>query len=446
MVREGLRTGPQHFEKDHMTVEVTKIGNGLTVALHHMPHLETVAFGTWVKAGARDEAIDEHGIAHLLEHMAFKGTKTRNARQIVEEIENVGGDINAATSVETTAYHARMMASDIELGLEVLQDILQNSVFDEKEMTREKHVILQEIGAANDQPDDLVFDLFQDAAFGGQAIGRPILGTKETVTGFRKSDLETYLATHYRAPNMVVSVAGKIDSPRVLALVEDLYAGYSPELTVKSQDASYVGGQKFVERDTAETQLILGFEGRAYQARDFYASQLLSMILGGGMSSRLFQEVREKHGYCYSIYSFNWNFSDTGVFGVNAATEEEDLPRLVPVILDELLRAADDISEEEVNRARAQIRAGLMMSMESPSARAGAHARQLLLFGRTIPNEELMERLEAISADRLRELAGHLFTESAPTIAAVGKTAHVMDQETIASKLGSTATLRNAAE
>ncbi|WP_075995783.1 M16 family metallopeptidase [Salaquimonas pukyongi] len=429
-----------------MTVEVTKIGNGLTVALHHMPHLETVAFGTWVKAGARDEAVDEHGIAHLLEHMAFKGTKTRNARQIVEQIEDVGGDINAATSVETTAYHARMMASDIDLGLEVLQDILQNSVFDEKEMVREKHVILQEIGAANDQPDDLVFDLFQDAAFGGQAIGRPILGTRETVRGFTRDDLQSYLDTHYRAPNMVVSVAGKIDSPRVLSMIESLYADYSPKLAKKPKDAFYVGGQQLVERDIAETQIILGFEGRAYQARDFYASQLLSTILGGGMSSRLFQEVREKYGYCYSIFSFNWNFSDTGVFGVAAATEEEDLPKLLPVILDELLRATEHISQEEVDRARAQIKAGLMMSMESPATRAGAHARQLLLFGRTIPNEELIERLEAISPARLRELAGQLFTESAPTIAAVGKTAHVMDQESIAGKLGSTAALRSAAE
>ena len=225
-----------------------------------------------------------------------------------------------------------------------------------------------------------------------------------------------------------------------------MFADFADDAPPPPQRAFYSGGETAVQREFQEAQLLLGFEGRAYHARDFYASQLLATVLGGGMSSRLFQEVREKHGYCYSIYSFNWNFSDTGVFGVAAATEEQDLPKLVPVILDELLRAADNISEEEVTRARAQIRAGLMMSMESPAARAGAHARQLLLFGRTIPNEELMERLEAISAARLRELAGQLFTTSAPTVAAVGKIAHVMDQETVARKLGSTATLRNAAE
>ncbi|MCB1386388.1 MAG: insulinase family protein [Nitratireductor sp.] len=429
-----------------MTVEVTRLDNGLTVALHPMPHLETVAFGTWVKAGARNEAVSEHGIAHLLEHMAFKGTENRSARQIAEAVENVGGDINAATSVETTAYHARMLAEDIDLGLDVLQDILQNSIFDPTELAREKHVILQEIGAANDQPDDLVFDMFQDVAYGGQPIGRPILGTPDTVTGFSPDDLRRYLATHYRAPNMVVSVAGKLDSDRLLERIGSLYSGYGSELAGTPPAANYVGGQALIERDTSETQIVLGFEGRAYQARDFYASQLLSTIMGGGMSSRLFQEVRENRGYCYSIYCFNWSFSDTGIFGVNAATEEEDLPKMMPLILDELQRAADDISDEEVNRARAQIRTGLMMSMESPASRAGTQARQLLLFGRTISNEELMERLEAISAQRLRELAGSLFTESPPTIAAVGKTAKVMDRQAIAAHLGSSATLSNAAE
>ena len=419
-----------------MSIEINKIGNGVTVALNHMPHLETVAFGTWVKAGARNEKEDQHGIAHLLEHMAFKGTRQRSARQIVEEIENVGGDINAATSVETTAYHARMMADDINMGMEVLHDILHNSVFDAQELQREKHVILQEIGAAHDLPDDLVFDIFQDAAFAGQPIGRPILGTPDTVNGFSRDNLNAYMHDHYRGPNMVVSASGKIDSPALMKKVEELYSDFEGDLSIEPPQAHYIGGQAMVERDTAETQIILGFEGRAYQARDFYASQLLSMILGGGMSSRLFQEIRENRGYCYSIFAFNWSFSDTGVFGINAATGEEDLPKLMPVILDELKRASDDISTEEADRARAQIRSGLMMSMESPAARAGTIARQLLLFGRTISNEELMERLEAVSAERLRDLAGRLFTESVPTIAAVGDIRHIMDQSAVSSALG----------
>lgn len=419
-----------------MSVEVTTLENGVTIAINQMPHLETVAFGTWIKSGARNEREAEHGIAHLLEHMAFKGTRKRNARQIAEAIENVGGDINAATSVETTAYHARMLSEDLPLGMEVLHDILTDSVFDDEELEREKHVVLQEIGAAQDTPDDLVFDIFQDAAYGGQPIGRPILGTPETVTGFSRDNLRDYLETHYLGRNLVISAAGKVDAGKFLEQASDLYGSLPAATPPKPVPATYRGGEAFVERDTSETQIVIGFEGRAYHARDFYASQLLSTILGGGMSSRLFQEVREKRGLCYSIYAFHWGFSDTGVFALNAATETEDLPRLMPVVIDELKRAADDIGQEEVDRARAQIRAGLMMAMESPGSRAAQIARQIILYGRPISNEELMERLNAISLTRIRDLAGRLFTESLPTIAAVGAVSKVMGQEAIARALG----------
>ncbi|MFK7903309.1 MAG: M16 family metallopeptidase [Nitratireductor sp.] len=419
-----------------MSVKIEKLDNGLTVVMTPMAHLETVALGTWIKAGSRNEYDKEHGIAHFLEHMAFKGTKKRTSREIAESVENVGGDINAATSIESTSYFTRMLGDNIDLGMDVLNDILENSVFDEHEMEREKHVVLQEIGASNDVPDDLVFDNFQDTAYGGQPIGRPILGTPENVQSFTRDDLNGYLAKHYRGPNMVVSAAGKVDCDDFLKKTEALYKNFPSTLAEKPKSATYIGGESMVARDNAETQVVIGFEGRAYHARDFYASQLLSMILGGGMSSRLFQEVREKHGLCYSIYSFHWGFSDTGVFGIHAATEKEDLNKLMPIILDELKRAADDISVEEVDRARAQIRAGLMMSLESPASRAAQLARQVMLFGRPIENDELMERLIAISPERLRDLAGRLFTSSTPTVAAVGAIDRVMGQEEISKYLG----------
>lgn len=422
-----------------MSVEVTKLKNGMTVVLNSMPHLETVALGTWIKAGSRNEDENEHGIAHFLEHMAFKGTKKRTARQIAEAIEDVGGDVNAATSIESTSYFTRLLGDDINLGMDVLHDILANSTFEDAEIEREKHVILQEIGAANDVPDDLVFDNFQDTAFAGQPIGRPILGTPETVQSFGKKDLDNYLGKHYRGPNMVLSASGKIDNDKLLKKAEELYSGFPSSLADDPVESKYIGGESFIKRDNAETQLVIGFEGRAYHARDFYASQLLSMILGGGMSSRLFQEVREKHGLCYSIYSFHWGFSDSGIFGVHAATETEDIPKLMPIILDELIRAADDIDTHEVDRARAQIRAGLMMSMESPASRATQLARQIMLFGRPVTNEELMDRLTAISPERIRDLAGRLFTQSTPTIAAVGSVDKVMKQAEIADYLGTKA-------
>jgi predicted Zn-dependent peptidase len=419
-----------------MSVQVTKLENGLTVVSENMQHLESAALGIWVKAGARNEKREEHGVAHLLEHMAFKGTSSRSAVQIAEEIENVGGDVNAATSVETTSYYARVLRDDVELGIDILHDILANSSFDGGELEREQHVILQEIGAANDTPDDLAFDVFQDTAFAGQAIGRPILGTPETVSSFTPANLRSYLADHYRGPNMVLSAAGSVDHEKLVKQAQSSFGAFAAPDGAAPQPAFYRGGESLLQRDFQEAQIILGFEGRPYQVRDFYASQLLATVLGGGMSSRLFQEVREKRGLCYSIYAFHWAFSDSGVFGIHAATGEEDARELMPVVIDELLRAAETITEAEVNRARAQIRSSLLMSMESPASRSGQIARQILLYGRIVTNEELNERLAAISAERLRDLAAKLFTQSNPTLTAVGPISGIMRHEEIIDRLG----------
>lgn len=418
-----------------MSINITKLDNGLNVVTESMPHLESAAMGVWVKAGARNERNNQHGIAHLLEHMAFKGTASRSAREIAEQIENVGGDLNAATSVETTAYYARVMGENVPLAADILYDILANSSLDETELTREKHVILQEIGAAHDTPDDLVMDMFQDTAFGGQPIGRPILGTPESVTGFEAADIQQYLDEHYHGPNMVLAAAGSVDHDELLKQAEKTFSSFQGELAVEAEPANYMGGEIVTERDFMEAQFVLGFEGRAYHVKDFYASQLLSGILGGGMSSRLFQEVREKRGLCYSVYAFHWGFSDTGIFGIHAATGEEDLEELVPVIIDELHRASENISQAELDRARAQVRAGLMMSMESPTARAGQIARQILLFGRQIPNDELMDRLNAISVGRMRDLAGRLFQESQPTLTAIGPVKNIANLDKIRSQI-----------
>jgi len=403
-----------------MTINQTQLGNGLTVITEAMPNLESAALGVWVKAGSRNEREDQHGIAHLLEHMAFKGTSRRSALQIAQEIEDVGGELNAATSIETTAYYARVLKPEVGHAVDILHDILTNSTFEETELTREKHVILQEIGASVDTPDDLVFDKFQNTAFGDQPIGRPILGTSQTVKGFSSEQIKRYLKDNYTGSNMVLSAAGAVDHDALVRQAEETFGLINDETAVAPTPAQYAGGESMLEDDLQEVQVVLGFEGRAYHVRDYYASQLLSMVLGGGMSSRLFQEVRERHGLCYSVSSFHWGFSDTGIFGIHAATGPEDLKELIDVIIQELQRASDDIIQEELDRARAQIRSGLLMAMESPAARAGQIARQILLFGREIPNAELMERLDALSVGRIKDLAGRIFHDSLPTISAVG--------------------------
>jgi len=418
-----------------MAVEVSRLANGLTVATETLPSIESVALGVWVKSGARNELDNEHGIAHLLEHMAFKGTGSRSAYQIAAQIENVGGEINAATSVETTSFFARVLAKDVPLAVDILADILQDSTFDPAELEREQHVILQEIGAAHDTPDDIVFDRFSETAFQNQALGRSILGTPDTVKSFTSRQLHGFLERQYGADRMVVVAAGDIDHDAFVKEVERKLGGFRATSPANApQPAKYVGGDFREVRDLMDAQIVLGFEGRAYHVRDFYASQVLSTILGGGMSSRLFQEIREKRGLCYSIYAFHWGFSDTGIFGVHAATGEGDVRRLVQLVADELSKAAEHIDQEELDRARAQYRAGLIMSGESAASRASQVARQMLLFGRPVPKEELMERLSALSVERLTDLSSRLFSTE-PTVAAVGPIGALPSLESVRNSL-----------
>ncbi len=424
-----------------MGVEVSRLSNGLTVATETLPSMESVALGVWVKSGARNERDDEHGMAHLLEHMAFKGTARRSAFEIASEIENVGGEINAATSVETTSFYARVLSGDVPLAVDLLADILQNSTFEPEELEREQNVILQEIGAAHDTPDDVVFDRFTETAFRHQTLGRSILGTPETVLSFSSAQLHRFMQREYGADRMIVVAAGDVKHDDFVRQVESKLGSFRPHAQgAVSQYAQYVGGDFREDRDLMDAQVILGFEGRAYHVRDFYASQVLSMILGGGMSSRLFQEVREKRGLCYSVYAFHWGFSDTGIFGIHAATGQNNLAELVPVIADELQKAGDRILQEELDRARAQYRAGLIMSAESPSSRASQIARQLLLFGRPIPKEELMERLSALTVERLSDLSGRLFS-TRPTLAAVGPVGSLTSYESVVGALPSSTSL-----
>jgi predicted Zn-dependent peptidase len=419
-----------------MSVQVSRLSSGLRVVTHKMDHLESSALGVWVSAGSRCEREHEHGLAHLLEHMAFKGTKRRSAIDIAEEIEAVGGEVNAATSIETTSYYARVLKEDVPLAIDILSDILSNSTFDPEELHREQHVILQEIGAALDTPEDRVYDLFTEAAYPGQPIGRTILGTPETVTAAGSPMLSAYLGEHYRGPSMIVSAAGAVDHDQLVATAEERFGALGTGDTATPVLARYRGGEMRESRDLMETQIMLGFEGVPYSSPDFHTAQILASILGGGMSSRLFQEVRERRGLCYSIYAFHWSFADTGIFGVHAATGPGDVNELMPVVIGELERAAHDIGEKELLRARAQLRAGLLMTLESPSARAGQIARQLLLFGRVIPTQELVEKIESITIEDIRELATRIFTASSPTLAAVGAINGMMDHIEVARRFG----------
>lgn len=419
---------------DREAVRTTKLPCGLQVVTHAMPHLETVSLGVWVDAGARHESTDEHGIAHFLEHMAFKGTARRTALQIVEEIESVGGDLNAATSMETTAYYARVLKADVGGAMDVLADILQNPLFDPGEVERERGVILQEIAAVLDTPDDMVFDLFHDAAYPDQPLGRAILGTNESVGRFSGSDLAGYRDKHYAPEGMVLAAAGAVDHDRLVELAAGQFAARRVDARPALAPGFFVGGERRVERDLEQASLVLGFPGLAYVDEDFYAVQVLSSILGGGMSSRLFQEVREKRGLCYSIFAFAWGYADSGVVGVYAGTGPDDLGELVPVIAGELERLSRDVTDEEVARARAQLKAGLLMGLESTSSRAEQIARQQLIHGRVLPVAELAARVDAVDAAKVRSLAERLFSGVRPAMAAIGPLHRLASYDDIAAE------------
>ena len=418
-----------------MSVEVTRLPTGLTVVTDTMPHLETASLGVWVAAGSRDERPDEHGISHLLEHMAFKGTSRRTARQIAEEIEAVGGDLNAATSIETTAYYARVLRADVPLALDVLSDILADPTFDSEELRREQNVVVQEIGAAEDAPDDLVWDRLQETAYAGQAIGRSILGTPATVRSFGRERLAAYLARNYRAADMVVVAAGAVEHPAVVAEVERRFSGLAGPVAPPPDAARFVGGSHIEGRDLEQVHVALAMHGLPTRDPGLYSLQVFTSVLGGGMSSRLFQEVRGQRGLCYAIYAFHAPYSDTGMFGLYAGTDAADLAELMRVVVGEINAAADSINETEVARAKAQMKAGLLMALESSGARAEQLARQMLSWGRPVPLDELVAKIEAVTVESARAAGRALIARGRPAIAALGPGAGLESAAMIADSL-----------
>jgi predicted Zn-dependent peptidase len=399
-----------------------------------MAEVETVSLGIWVGAGSRSEAASEHGVAHFLEHMAFKGTARRSAKEIAEEIEAVGGDLNAATGVDSTAYYARVLRKDLPLALDILSDIIVSPRFDRAELARERDVILQEIAAALDSPEDVAFDLVQEAAFPDQPVGRPILGTVESVSRFKRAHLGSYLAAHYHGPNMVLAAAGAVDHAALVAEAERRLGSFDTRSTPQPESALYAGGARRSEKSFEQTHLVLAFQAPAYRHPDYFTAQICAGALGGGMSSRLFQEVRERRGLCYAIYSFSSGLSDSGMFAIHAAGGPERAHELFAVIRDELVKAADEgFREDEVARVKAQLKMGLLTGLESSSARAEQLARQILIHGRPLTTEELIEKVEQVQAADLQALVARMLS-SPLSLATVGPILHVARFDRVAEK------------
>ncbi len=410
-----------------------------------MAQLESASLGVWVNTGTRNETRSQMGISHMLEHMAFKGTTARSARQIAEEIEQVGGILNAYTSREQTAFHARVLKADVGVALDIIADILVRPTFEESELERERQVVLQELGQARDTPDDIIFDHLQSTLYQDQPMGWPILGDEETVGGFSRDHLKSHMASQYRAGAMTLVASGAVSHDAVVGLAERLFADMPEGQGPKAQAARYTGGDFRQKQDLEQAHLIYAFPGPASADPDYFTAQVYATALGGGTSSRLFQEVREKRGLCYSISAFASSFQDSGFLGVYAGTGGAQAGEISAVIAGEMEAMAACVSETEVARARAQIKASLLMGLERPGVRAEQIAGQLFALGRLQSPAEIVAQLDAIDAAHVRAYAARVMQTAMPTMAAIGPVEALETYATFCRRFG-TGALRSAAE
>ena len=383
-------------------MRLTTLESGLKVASHSMPGLQTAAVGLFINVGSRAEPAALNGIAHLFEHMVFKGAGGRSAREISEAIEEVGGDLNAATERDSTSFTASVMAEHVPLAVELLADMILKPHFDETDLAREKDVVLQELAEARDMPSDLVFDELWAAAFGGQALGRSILGEESTIATVEVDDLRQWRETHFRSPAMTLVAAGMVDHDRLVELagqhLADLPVGAAPA----HEPARFVGGARHGRHRGEQAQLTLAFPAPSDAAPDYYAARLFSDIVGSGASSRLFQQVREDRGLAYSVSSTLHPYDDTGLFYIYAATARGQAAAALQLIEDIVREAPASITQRELDRVRTQARAGLLMSLETPWGQAHYVARQLAVHGRLVDPAEVVDALLAVTLDDVR--------------------------------------------
>ena len=407
-----------------MSISITTLDNGFRIVTENMSGLKSASVGIWIDTGGRNETLKQNGIAHFLEHMAFKGTLKRSSLDIAQAIENVGGYINAYTSREMTAYYARVLENDVPLAIDVISDILLNPIFDKQELETERGVILQEIGQSLDTPDDVIFDWLQETAYPDQPLGRTILGSTERVRNFSRDDLIGFVSDHYGPEQMVLSAAGAINHEEVVSQAKSLFDKKVPIKKSKAVGSLYSGGELQVEKDLEQAHFALAFEAPGYLSDSIYASQIYSIALGGGMSSRLFQEIREKRGLCYTIFAQAGAYSDTGLLTIYSGTSSENLKNLSDITISEMKRAAIDFEQAELDRARVQMKAGMLMGLESASSRVERLARMLIIWNRIPSLDEVVQKIDAVSLEDVRAFASNILLDKKPSLATYGPAAN----------------------
>lgn len=387
---------------------LTTLSNGLRVASRSMPGIETAAVGLYSEAGSRNEPARHNGIAHLFEHMVFKGAGARTAREISEAIEDVGGELNACTERDGTNFTASVMAEHLPLGIELIADMILRPHFRKDDLEREKDVVLQELGEARDTPSDIIFDELWEAAFGDQPLGRSILGDEGSIAQIDTGDLHAWRKSAYRGGSLILAAAGKVDHDQLAELAEQ-YLGELPQGELAAHEpARFTGGSRTGRTPCEQAHLALAFPAPSARAEDYFAARLFSDLVGGGASSRLFQQLREERGLAYSVHSTLHPYSDTGIFYVYAATSRRESARAAQLIEEVIAVAATEATQRELDRVRTQARAGLLMSLETPWGQSHYAARQLSVYGRLVDPAEVVEQLQAVSLDQVREAGGKM--------------------------------------
>jgi predicted Zn-dependent peptidase len=413
--------------------KLTTLDNGLRIVTHHMASVKSVSFGVYNNVGSRDETEEINGTAHFLEHMAFKGTKTRSAKEIAQTIDNVGGMINAGTSKETTTYESELLAENLNVGVDIITDILQNSIFESKGFEKERGVILQEIAMNQDNPSRMVSNQCLKTAFPNQPLGRLVIGTKEIIQSIKREKIIDFMQNYYHPKKMVFSAAGLVNHDEFV----DMIVKSTPDLPQGKADSRikgfYKGGEYREEKELEQIHMLLGFKGLDAHDDDYETLQVYSAIMGIGMSSRLFQEIREKRGLVYNISSGKISFEDTGAFFVKAGTGENKIKELFPVLCDELIKSPQNITEEEIARAKAQLKFNLVKSMEFSMVNADICAHDLIKYNRLVEIEEKIEKINNVSKESIERVVRKML-QSKPTIASIGPIKNLEKLEKIQSR------------
>lgn len=395
--------------------------NGIPVVMEPMKNMRSVTLGIWVKVGSRHESPDKNGISHFIEHMFFKGTKKRTAKDIAFEIDSLGGDLNAFTSKEDTVFYVKLLDKYLEKGAELLSDVFLHSTFSEEDIEKEKMIIKEEIKMVEDSPDDYIHDLFNQTVWGHTGLGQPVLGRKETIGSFTRDDLLLHIKKHYGTSDMVIACAGNFEPPHLLHILNENLGGLSRSSeSEKNLSHDFKTSIGVYSKELSETHLCLGVRGLPQASEERYSLFVLNTILGAGISSRLFQEIREKRGLAYSIYSFIASYSDTGIWGVYAGVSREKVNEVLELILKEMYSLKDTLNEAELERAKNQLKGNIVLGLESTSSRMNNIARQEIYLGRYYSPEEIMEKVDLVTLNCIKELSEKLIEKEYFSLAVYG--------------------------